>query len=224
MLPRDIWSQIEVVFFDAEGTLFLIRPSVGHIYVRVCQKFGLKASPKDLGQSFKRAFARYSKRLKAGEVELSPQGCLESWRRVFLEAVAPFGTLTDPDKAFKECYEAFAQPEAFALAPGAREVLESLRQKNKRLTIISNWDERLRRLLRAYGLDEFFERLFISCEVGLLKPAVDFYQLACSQMGVAPHHALMVGDNLDNDILAARRAGLWALHYTGGDLRFLFPD
>ncbi len=223
MLPRDIWPKIKVVFFDAEGTLFLMRPSVGHIYINVCQKYGLKADPQALGESFGRAFFQHMKRRKEGKVPLTPEGCKEEWRRIFFEAIAPFGELEDPEATFRECYDAFAQPEAFALAPGIPQVLECLRASGRRLGIISNWDERLIRLLEAYKLSSFFEDILVSCLVGLAKPQKEIYTEACRRFGVAPEEALMVGDSLEDDVLAAREAGLWALHYPGGDLRRLFP-
>lgn len=223
MLPREIWEKIKAVFFDAEGTLLHIKPSVGHIYVKVCQKYGLQADPKALGESFQRAFAAHLKRRKQGEITLSPDGCREEWRRVFQEAVSPFGELGSPEKAFEECYEAFARAEAFSLAPGTREALTAIKISGRRLAIVSNWDERLRRLLEEYGLCPLFEKIFISCEVGVAKPDPQIFLIACQHLGIEPQEALMIGDSLEDDVLAARQAGLWALHYTGGDLRRLFP-
>ncbi len=217
MLPEEIFSQIKVVFFDAEGTLFTIYPSVGHIYALVAEKFGLKAAPEAIKDRF---YKIYQARRKSWET--TPESCFQGWREVFLETMASFGTLKDPEAAFRFCYECFARKEFFRLSPETEETLSFLKQKRLRLAVISNWDERLRRLLSALKLASFFEDMFISCEIGLAKPDPAIFELACQKMKVKPSQALMVGDNLEDDVLGARKAGLWALRYPGGSLKRLF--
>ena len=62
------------------------------------------------------------------------------------------------------------------------------------------------------------------------KPSKAFYHLACESMGVAPSEAVMIGDDIDSDILGAQEAGLkTALVKTGkftpDDLvRGIIPD
>ncbi len=220
MLPLEIWQGIKVVLFDAEGTLFQIWPSVGHIYAEVCRSFGLLASPTELSQSFQKAWEAHLKRRH--QRRLTPKECFREWYQIFLDTVSPYGKLTDPEAAYQACYEAFAQKEAFRLSPGI-EVLSLLREQGHRLAIISNWDERLRRLLKDFGLLALFEEVFIACEIGLAKPDPTFFELACQRLRISPEEALMIGDNLEEDVLAARKAGLWALSYPGGDLKRLFP-
>ncbi len=220
MLPLEIWQGIKVVLFDAEGTLFRIWPSTGHIYAEVCRSFGLLTSPKELNRSFQEAWKAHLKRRH--KWTLTPEGCFQEWYQIFLDTVSPCGKLTDPKKAYRACYEAFARKEAFKLSPGI-EVLCLLREQGRRLAIISNWDERLRGLLKDFKLLDLFEELFIACELGLAKPDPAFFELACQGLKVLPDQALMIGDNLEEDVLAARKAGLWALSYPGGDLRKLFP-
>ncbi len=220
MLPLEIWQKIKVVLFDAEGTLFRIWPSVGHIYAEVCRPFGLSASPADLDQSFQEAWQAHLKR--GHRRRLTPKECFQEWYQIFLDTVSPYGKLTDPKAAYRACYEAFARKEAFRPSPGI-EVLSLLRKQGRRLAIVSNWDERLRRLLKDFGLLDLFEEVFIACELGIAKPDPAFFELACRSLKVLPDQALMIGDNLEEDVLAARRAGLWALFYPGGDLKRLFP-
>lgn len=43
------------------------------------------------------------------------------------------------------------------------------------------------------------------------KPSLDFYHLACSSMGVDPAQCLMIGDDIESDILGAQEAGLKTL-------------
>ncbi len=217
MLPDYLFARIKVIFFDAEGTLFTIHPSVGHIYATVGEKFGVKASPEAIQKKF---FEIYRKSRNRWEAE--PESCFEGWREVFLKTMEAFGRLEDPEAAFKYCYECFARKEFFRTVPEVKETLELLRERGRRLSIISNWDERLRRLLKELALDHYFEEIFISCETGLAKPDPAIFELACRKLDVSPEEALMVGDSLEDDVLGARTAGLWALRYPGGSLKRLF--
>src|SRR5262245_39459505 len=45
-------DKIQVVFFDASGTLFDVRGSVGEVYSRVARGYGLVVDPTILQQSF----------------------------------------------------------------------------------------------------------------------------------------------------------------------------
>ena len=62
------------------------------------------------------------------------------------------------------------------------------------------------------------------------KPSKEFYRLACASAGVEPSEAVMIGDDIDSDILGAQEAGLkTALVKTGkftpDDLvRGIIPD
>lgn len=46
----------KVIFFDAVGTLFGIRGTVGQIYGEIAQSFGVEVSATALDQAFKQSF------------------------------------------------------------------------------------------------------------------------------------------------------------------------
>lgn len=53
-----------------------------------------------------------------------------------------------------------------------------------------------------------FDTVVISSEVGYTKPDKKIYLLACKNLVVDPSEAVMVGDSYNNDILAAKNAGI----------------
>ncbi len=218
MLPPYLWQRIKAVLFDAEGTLFHIYPSVGHVYAQVARAHGLKVEAEEVEARFQEVFR--AKRLKD---RLSPEDCYQNWREIFCQTLEYFGPLPDKDKAFEACYKMFSQKETFVLSPGTKELISSLRASGRKIGILSNWDDRLHVLLEEFGLAKAFDLVLTSCEAGLAKPDPRFFEQACEELGVYPEEALMVGDHLEEDVLAARRAGLWALRYPGGELTRLFP-
>ncbi|MGC9397639.1 MAG: HAD family hydrolase [Anaerolineae bacterium] len=82
-----------------------------------------------------------------------------------------------------------------------------------RLAILSNaWNNAREIFTETLGLDEIFETMIISAEVGLMKPDPRIYHLALKRMGVAPPEAVFL-DDLPENVEAARDVGLRAVLY-----------
>ncbi len=62
--------------------------------------------------------------------------------------------------------------------------------------------------VRHLGLSQQIQSLTISGEIGVRKPGIEIFQVACERAGVSPKEALFVGDTLKNDIIGANRAGM----------------
>ena len=89
--------------------------------------------------------------------------------------------------------------------------LEGLRDRSYRLGVISNWDPTARPLLAACGLDDYFEHVVVSCELGIEKPDPRIFQAAMERAGVTAPECLYIGDNYYVDSIGARTAGMQAL-------------
>lgn len=91
--------------------------------------------------------------------------------------------------------------------PGVREGLTTLHALGFRLGCVTNKAARFTLpLLKSTGLEAFFATIISGDTAAKKKPAPDPVLAACSQLGVAPSEAVMVGDST-NDALAARAAG-----------------
>ena len=88
-----------------------------------------------------------------------------------------------------------------------RAVLEKLRAR--RLILASNFDHAatLRRALREFQMEVFFEAVFISDEMGWRKPAKEFFEILIRETGFDPKRCLFVGDDPDADVVGAVEAG-----------------
>ena len=62
--------------------------------------------------------------------------------------------------------------------------------------------------VRHLGLSERIQSLTISDEIGIRKPKVGIFKVACERAGVSPKEAMFVGDTVENDIVGANRAGM----------------
>src|SRR5207249_4810939 len=105
----------------------------------------------------------------------------------------------------------FAEAEAWRIYDDVLPALDALASKGIPLAVISNWDERLRPLLRQFRLQRYFNTLIVSCEVGSTKPSPVIFEHASKRIGIAPEQILHVGDSLAEDVAGAKAADFRAV-------------
>jgi putative hydrolase of the HAD superfamily len=132
------------------------------------------------------------------------------WRelvgRVF-DQVAPSLSELDRDNFFEIAYEHFAEAGVWKLYPEVLDVLKQLRERFQ-LAVISNFDGRLRLILRNLGISKYFAHVFISSELGVDKPDPEIFRRALKLMRLNANEVLHVGDDPERDWKAAKEAGL----------------
>lgn len=98
------------------------------------------------------------------------------------------------------------------LFPGAVDLLRSLRERGIKLGIVTNGlSETHREKIALLQISEYFDAIFLSDEVGMVKPDPLLFAHACRTLDGAPAHAAMVGDRYDRDIRGALAAGLFTI-------------
>jgi putative hydrolase of the HAD superfamily len=198
-------ARVAVVTFDAAGTLLRPHPSVGAIYREVGLSHGCDLPEDALDHAFRAAFHAVSK----DPAVLDPEGReRDFWRRVVLHAFRSLGRVPDRfDAFFEELWETFAHGSRWRVYERAPETLHELRRRGYRLGVLSNWDNRLHRVLAETGLRLHFEVVTISSEAGAEKPDTGIFRRAEAAHGVAPAQCLHIGDSLKHDIEGAQAAG-----------------
>lgn len=107
------------------------------------------------------------------------------------------------------------------LVPGARELLALLKTSGCRLGILSNgFMEVQHRKLKSSKIEEFFDTIVLSGEIGIPKPDVRLYRYAEQKASVRSKDCLMIGDSIATDIQGAVNAGweTWWFNSTGNKL------
>jgi HAD superfamily hydrolase (TIGR01549 family) len=109
------------------------------------------------------------------------------------------------------------------LIPGMADALRTLHAQGHRLALVA--DSRPNtppNVLRQHGLLDLFEHLSISENVGAPKPEPAIFQDALQTLGIPESDApyvLMVGNNLERDVVGANRLGLRSVFYHANDTR-----
>jgi len=100
-----------------------------------------------------------------------------------------------------------------ALMPHAIEVLDYLKRKYSLHIITNGFIETQYVKLRASDLEKYFDKIFISEKVGAQKPKRAFFEYAVKSCNAKKIESLVIGDNLEADIIGARNFGLDQVFY-----------
>jgi FMN phosphatase YigB (HAD superfamily) len=184
-------KQIELISFDAEGTLVtpdfsetIWREAIPALYA---QKHGL-----DFAQAKTRIVEEYS---RIGDQRLEWYD-IEYW----------FGYLGlgSSEPVIQSCMNKIYH------YPEVTDIISSLAGEYKLIVASGTPLELLHLLLR--DIKPYFVRVFSSISHYRQLKSTDFYLRICEEMGVKPSHVIHVGDNWQFDFLNARQAGINAFH------------
>lgn len=203
----------QVIFFDAAGTLFEVRGSVGEIYSRIASQYGCKAGAVQLQQNFARWFRlQPPMAFPAGTDEDKLREMEKGWWSNLVRAVfADCGSFSHFDEFFDDVFERFRQPKLWRVFDDVVPALTELKRQGFRLGVISNFDSRLDDVLRGCELAQFFDSVHISTRVGAAKPAPMIFNAALAHHRIEASQAWHVGDSAREDFEGAQTAGLQAI-------------
>jgi dihydrofolate synthase/folylpolyglutamate synthase len=212
------FSGIRAVTFDVGGTLVAPWPSVGGVYAQVASQFGIEVPAKALDLQFAQAWA--------ARKDFSHRR--SDWSELVRQTFVGLTAAPPSEKLFDALYKQFATSAAWRIFDDVEDCLRELRRRGLKLGLISNWDERLRPLLRDLKLDHYFDSIVISGPGGIQKPDARIFQTAAAELKIEPAGILHIGDSASEDVAGARAAGLHALLLARGQtsgslnsLRFL---
>lgn len=172
-------------------------------------------APETIGRAIESAFVQFwaDKDLhKQWRFKLSDARILVV-TRVFEEfrSVAPLLT----DELAKEFAVRFHERREIGhakLFEGAMETLDELKRRGVRLALVTNGEAAVQReKVVRFDLERRFDHIQIEGEMGFGKPEDEAYLHAMKALGVEAKDTWMVGDNLDWEVVAPQRLGIYAI-------------
>jgi putative hydrolase of the HAD superfamily len=207
--------RILAVVFDAVGTLLLPQEPVGATYARLALAHGADVPASRLEEAFRRVLTVAPPNVQTGPAAAERErGWWRERVRETFRAADGMARFDDFDAFFARVFAHYAEAAAWRLAAGARACLEALAARGLRLGVLSNFDQRLRRVLAGLGLAERFEVVTLPADAGAAKPAPAIFETCRARFGLAPERMLHVGNDAARDVAAARAAGWLALDVT----------
>jgi putative hydrolase of the HAD superfamily len=208
----DAFRRIDLVLFDLDDTLhddtYAYQSAAEEVAREVAAEHGIDALA--LKAAYIAEAEGFWKRLTADDLKVKLATIRASLWQTALERV---GAGQDPELARRsaERYNAY-RVKYYTLFPGAIDLLRALRERGKKLGIVTNGlSETHRDKIALLRLSEFFDAVFLADEVGMVKPDPLLFAHACRTLGSSPAHSAMVGDRYDRDIRGAIQAGLYTL-------------
>jgi putative hydrolase of the HAD superfamily len=199
-------SATDAVILDVGGVFLLPDPSI--IGERLAQVDGLRPRPDDLER------AHY-----AGIRALDQGGDWEAYLDAFLDTVNPApqqrAAAADALRGVWTTPNLWRHPVQASI-----DGLRRLAATGCKLGIVSNADGTVERELRAQRICQVGEGLGVpvlaivdSTVFGKEKPDPTIFWHATEQLGVGPERAMYVGDSVRYDVVGARAAGVWPIHF-----------
>ena len=97
------------------------------------------------------------------------------------------------------------------LMDGALEFIQKLKTQisDARVFIITNGATvNAKGRIESTGLNQFIDGLFVSEDMGVSKPAAEYFDIVLEQIGEPKDSCIVIGDSLSSDMLGAKNAGL----------------
>ena len=108
------------------------------------------------------------------------------------------------------------------LMDGALEFVRRLREgiEDARIYIASNGATiNAKGRIASTGLDRYIDGLFVSEDMGVAKPAAEFFDICLEKIGEPKESCIMIGDSLSSDMLGAKNASLASVWFMpAGDM------
>ncbi|PKU86197.1 haloacid dehalogenase-like hydrolase domain-containing protein 3 [Dendrobium catenatum] len=198
---RSLYGEIthKALLVDAVGTLLVPSQPMAQIYRQFGEKYGVQFSEDEILKRYRWAYEQPWGRSRLRYVDDG---------RPFWQFIVASSTGCSDSQYFEELYQYYTTDKAWHLCdPDAEKVFEAVREAGVKVAVVSNFDTRLRPLLRALKCDHWFDAVAVSAEVAAEKPNPTIFIRACELLGVKPEDAVHVGDDRRNDIWGARDAG-----------------
>lgn len=112
-------------------------------------------------------------------------------------------------------YEIELEKTALCLTPGIKEILEMLKNNNKKMIFISDMYfsiETIREFLNHFGLEKYFDAGFCSSQFMKKKMTGKLFDLVIEKENISVQNMLFVGDNFYSDVEMTTSRGIDAIH------------
>ena len=197
---------VGVIVFDVVGTLVEPSPSVAVAYQQAAARHGLTVDTAVIQQRFKAAWRR-QEMVDAAAVPAfatSRGREAERWRAIVDDVFSD-----EPVSAaiFADLWEHFGRVEAWQPLAYGRDLVRQAIDAGVTVALASNFDERLLAIAERLEPLSWVPHVFASSEIGWRKPAPEFFRWVEQRLGCGPDEVLLVGDDPELDVAAARRAG-----------------
>jgi putative hydrolase of the HAD superfamily len=115
-------------------------------------------------------------------------------------------TKTKLPQNFATTFSAFKQS-TVRLNPKVIDLVKTLRSEGYQVALLSNSQKSQAKIIKDKGLQNYFDPLVLSCEIGVEKPNLEAYRILLKRLETEPKECILIDDCSEN-IQAAQKAGM----------------
>lgn len=193
------------IFFDAVGTLLKPATPVDETYHFYGNKHGSCISKDSIRNRFYESFKKEELKDVSLDCKTNEAREFERWESIVSEC---FPDLKSTALLFNDLFNYYSNPSAWELYLGTIPILKHLENIGINWGIASNFDLRLKSIVKSKVELSNCKWLIISSLVGYKKPSKNFFDHLQKSSGVSYERLLMVGDSPENDIQPAKELGM----------------
>lgn len=187
-------TMIEYVFFDVSGTL-LSKPKLF---------WNIQLALKNHGYEINYDEIKFKHKLLSEVIKFPDRTNMEFYRKFNRELLYLLG-ISPTNELLVDIFDSCTY-----LPWQAFEDTTVLKEIKIPMGIISNFNATLKEKIETF-FGAIFNDIFVSEELGVAKPKLEFYELALRKCGIKPENTLYIGDSVKLDLEPALQVGMKAL-------------
>lgn len=199
--------QVQAILFDMGGTLRRTAhrsQADQHLAMRsIMDLIGASGSAAEFSHTLSEQARAYKRWAEQTHIELSEGDLWTKWMLPDFPPEHISGMAVQLNQLYRE---ATGMREVF---PESRDVVLELFRRGYRLGLVSNTTSSVEvpAVLKELEITGCFETVILSAVLGKRKPNPEILLEATRRMGIAPEYCAYIGDRVDRDVAAARKAG-----------------
>ncbi len=196
------------IFFDLDHTLWDFDTNAKESLIDIFAEFNLGEKVTPHFNIFYEKYLYHNKilweRYQKGYISSDELKWRRMWRTLLEFKIGDEGLSKALSSRFLEIL-----PNKKLMFPHAHEILVYLKNKNYELHLITNGFEKTQwNKIRTSKIDHFFTHVITSEASNSMKPEKEIFEYALQKANAVLSESIMIGDNLDADIMGAMNAGM----------------
>ena len=199
---------IQTILWDIDGTILNFHRSAENSLKNTFKKFGYGKITDELLHMYEEINDVYWCKLEKGEIT-KEKLLVER----FVEFFTKIGVETTRVVEFNQAY-LNGLLDTVVFMPEAYETVKKLHPEYKQYIVTNGVKELQRKKIAKAHIEEFFDGIFISDEIGYEKPHIEFFNYVFDRIPTKnPDEVIIIGDSLTSDIAGGIRAGIHTCWY-----------
>ena len=199
---------IQTILWDIDGTILNFHRSAENSLKNTFKKFGYGEITDELLHTYEEINDVYWCKLEKGEIT-KEKLLVER----FVEFFTKIGVETTRVVEFNQAY-LNGLLDTVVFMPEAYETVKKLHPEYKQYIVTNGVKKLQRKKIAKAHIEEFFDGIFISDEIGYEKPHIEFFNYVFDRIPTKnPDEVIIIGDSLTSDIAGGICAGIHTCWY-----------